>query len=333
MMLTRLPLAVSRAAFQRLQLLALAAIVLAWAAPPALAQESAEAQSGFSQLKVASYNLQNFFDVFDDPYTSDEQTAPKSREQLQAAADAIVALDADVVGLIEIESESALQAMVYEMMPDAGYKYVAVGPTNSTRGINLGVLSRAPIVSLTSHRLQELTLPDHPGREWRFARDLMQVRLQVQPDRIMDVFIAHFKSKHDSAGDPESKTWRRAEAVAAKKMIDHAIAQQLALHPDRDPWVLITGDLNDTPGSATLSALLAPAKAGKSFELIDVHSHLPASRRITYLREPYRSTIDYVLTSAGLAKRSVAKLTGVPTDEDKLGASDHAPVYATFNLE
>lgn len=311
----------------------LAILLTAGSALPTAAQTTADKQPSFKQIKVASYNLQNFFDVFDDPYTGDEGTRPKSRDDLKAVADAIVDLDADVVGLIEIEAEGALKAMVYEMMPDAGYEYVAVCPTNSTRGINLGVLSRVPIVSLTSHRLQTLTLPTHPNKQWRFARDILQVRLQVQPGRVMDVFITHFKSKHDSAGDPESKNWRLAEAVAAKRMIDSAIAQQQAVYPDDEPWVLIMGDINDTPDSATVSALLNPAKGRTSFELVDVHKHLPADKRITYLRNPYRSTIDYVLTSTGLAKRTNAKMSGVPTDEAKLQASDHAPVYATFDLQ
>lgn len=135
-----------------------------------------------SKLTVASYNAENMFDVFDDPYTRDEKIAVKPRAQIEQIARVVRAINAHVVAFAEIETEGILRAIVHEMLTDSGYKDIAVMPTNSDRGIHLGIISKLPIVSLTSHRFARLTLEGEP-RSWRFSRDLLQVRLRVTPTR------------------------------------------------------------------------------------------------------------------------------------------------------
>ncbi len=91
-------------------------------------------------LTVASYNIENAFDVFDDPYSGDEGTAVKSRNELRAIAAAIAESDADLVFFQEVENEQLLAAMADEFLPNAGYEVCLVTPTNDGRGIHLGLL-------------------------------------------------------------------------------------------------------------------------------------------------------------------------------------------------
>ena len=60
---------------------------------------------------------------------------------------------------------------------------------------------------------------------------------------------------------------------------------------------------------------------------------VPESNRITYLREPYRSQIDYILVSPALRERLVPGSAYVLSDDKLLAGSDHAPVSATFSWE
>jgi len=207
-----------------------------------------------------------------------------------------------------------------------GYRYVAVAQTNSMYGANLGVLSRKPIVSITSHRLINLPLQGHKKHgNRRFTRDLMHTRLQVTPSKTLDLFIVHFKSQRDSAGDPKSNRWRQAEAAAARRIIAQA------LKDDPSAWVMLAGDLNAQPDSPTLR-LLTQSTENDQPVLLDVHASVPASQRITYLKHPYRSTIDYLLASPELAKRIIPGSLRVVADPSMLGGSDHAPVVASFDL-
>lgn len=283
---------------------------------------TAQAQQG--KLTVAAYNLENLYDVFDDPYTKDEDTRIKPRDEVESIAATLRHMNADVIGVVEVENEGILRGMINGFLADMRYDYVAVTQGNSGRGINLGVISRKPIVSVTSHRFQELSLPGQT-QTWSFARDLMQVKVQATADRTMDIFIVHFKSRHDSQGDPKSANWRLAEATRARQVIAGLLKQ------DPTAWVAIIGDLNDTPDTPSLAGFLSPLDGTPA--LVDAHAHLPSDQRITYLHEPYRSTIDYVLVSPDLGKRLVRSATTVISDPAWTKGSDHAPVVATFQLQ
>jgi len=285
---------------------------------------SAQSLAEPGQVTVMTYNVQNMFDVFDDPYTLDETTRVKPRHQISRIAAMIRRANADIVAFQEVENEGVLKAMVHEMLPRAGYRYVAATATNSDRGGNLGLISRLPVLSLTSHRLQDLALTDDP-QTWRFARDLLLARIRVPGDRVLALFIVHLKSKRDSEGDEQSRRWRLAEAVAARRIVD------AWRHEHPSEWTLVVGDVNDTPQSPTLNALLVPNRNAPR-PLTDVHAHLPTDRRVTYLRPPYRSTVDYILAGPDLAARVVPNSARVPADASQLGGSDHAPVVAAFDL-
>lgn len=292
--------------------------LLLLAALPAQAQQA-------KQITIASYNVKNFFDVFDDPYMEDEDNAVKPRADIEALARAIRSLDADVIALQEVENDHVIKAMVDAYLRDAGYKHIVASYTNSGRGIRLVVISKLPVASVTSYHQRELSLPDDE-RRWHFARDLFRVQVQVNDVRNLDLFVVHFKSKISSKGDPDSAAWRLAEATMARSIIDGI------LQSDPGGWLAIVGDFNDTPETKTIAAFTdwGPLRTPG---LTDVHADRTPERRITYLHKPYRSTIDYILVSPALAKRYISNSSRVLTDEDLLSGSDHAPIAASFNIE
>ena len=99
-------------------------------------------------IRVASYNLLNLFDDRDDPALSGEAEDlddAKPHEQKLAAAKAIRALNADVIGLQEIESYDALSEFVHEYLDGMGYEHVVSIDVGQERGIEQAVISRFPI--------------------------------------------------------------------------------------------------------------------------------------------------------------------------------------------
>lgn len=292
--------------------------LLAWL----LVAAAAHAQER-QRLTLAAYNIENLVDVFDDPYYEDEQTKLKPHEDIRAVAEVIRAIDADVMALVEVENEGVLRAMVHDFLGDMGYEHVVAGMTNDGRGMRTGVVSRLPILSVTSYRFLVLTLPGH-DKSWKFARDLLHVKLQATPRRTLDVFVVHFKSRRFSSGDPNSSNWRLAEATAARRIIGRLLAE------DPQAWIAMMGDFNDTPQTTTITSLLSPYDNGLS--LTDVHASLAAEQRITYRIKPYRSTIDYILASPDLARRLVPGSAKLFDDEAMMSGSDHAPLIAAFDI-
>lgn len=302
----------------RIRLTLLVAVLLAIAAP-LHAQESKP-----SRLTIATYNVEWMLDVFDDPYSQDESHKPKPREEIEAVAKAIRKVNPDVVTFCELENEGVLRAMVREFLLDMGYEYIAADRTNSDRGQNLGVISRRPITSLTSHRFQDL--PTEEGSTpRRFARDLWRVEIQATPRTSLGLYVVHLKSKLDGPNDPGSNKWRLSEINDARRII----GRELTANPDA--LLTMMGDFNDTPDSQAITTMMQPFSA-KIGSLVDLHAAVAVNKRITYIKEPYRSTIDYILASPALAKCVVKGSAKVLDDEPLLSGSDHAPVVATFEL-
>ncbi len=296
-----------------------AVVLLLIIAPPGAGQD---AEPAGKSLKLATYNVKNLLDVFDDPYTRDEITNVKSREDIEAIAQSIREMDADIVALTEIENEGVLRAMVFDYLADLGYDQIAVGQTNDGRGIRVGLISRYPIDSITSHRLMALR---HEGSDkiWRFARDLTRFQVRVTEDRSLDLYVVHFKSRRSAEGDKNSTKWRTSEAKATFRIIDDSLAKQ----PDR--WAALIGDLNATRESAAMNLLLSPGLNGEPI-LHDVHAGLPAEKRITYPHKVYASTLDYIMVSPALHKRYLkdsAQVGGFLT------GTDHRPISAAFQID
>lgn len=298
-------------------LLFLAVLLLA---PTADAQDS-------GRLTIAAYNIANAFDVFDNPYTEDESADVKPRQELESIAKAIRATDADIVAVSEVENEPVLRSIVDDFLADQGYEHVTVTPGNDGRGISLGIVSRFPIRSVTSYRWQELTLPGEV-ETWRFARDLMHVKLDIHGRDAppLHVFVVHFKSKRSVPDDENANKWRTAEALRTRQIVEGLLAD------DPDALAVVAGDFNSNPGDPAIGKLLGPGADGEPV-LTDTHADLDTEDRITYPSERYTNTIfDYILTSPAMAERYVPDSAGLVTDEALTKGSDHRPVYASFEL-
>jgi len=288
------------------------------------------------ELTVMSYNVENMFDVFDDPYTDDDGTDVKRRDEITAIAKAIAHADADIIVFQELENEHLLQGMVDTFLSDQGYDYVACQRTNSSRGINLGVISRLPITRLASHRYLDLKHPDVTDRTWRFARDAMQITFEVE-GRALHIFNMHLKSNSSRPGDENSMKWRSSEALALKGLVRDVLAE------DPKALVLAMGDFNsnietrpeqDRPWPAT--ALLRKAEADGTQLLNDAHDEItgydarvtiPASGR-------YPAAIfDYIYATPTLHTMRVKGSAKVINNSKLTVGSDHYPLYATYDIK
>jgi endonuclease/exonuclease/phosphatase family metal-dependent hydrolase len=287
-------------------------------------------------VTVMSYNVENMFDVFDDPYSDDDGTDVKRRSEIMAIAKAIATVDPDVVVFQELENEHLLQGMVDTFLPDAGYKYVACQRTNSGRGINLGVISKLPIKKLTSHRFKTLTHPDAPDRTWKFARDAMQITLDVA-GKELHLFNVHLKSNSSRPGDENSKLWRTSEAMGLKSLVREMVEK------DPDSLIVALGDFNSNietrpeqvrPWPAT--EYLRKAEADGKQLLNDAHDAIEDyDKRITIPGSGrYPSAIfDYIYASPTLHTMLVKGSAKVVNDSKLISGSDHYPVYATYDIK
>ncbi|MCX6061453.1 MAG: endonuclease/exonuclease/phosphatase family protein [Campylobacterales bacterium] len=181
---------------------------------------------GGTEVKIASYNVENLFDMNDDG-TEYEQYIPNTswgwneemhRIKLRNTAQVIKDIGADVIGLQEIESETALKELKAELNRQGiYYPHYAFSRTKNT-SVSVALLSKYPIKSALSH-------PVSASREFR---DILEVKLDIN-GKFLRVFINHWKSK----SGPESMRVQSAKVL--KKRLNEL---------DKDEVYVLLGDFN-----------------------------------------------------------------------------------------
>lgn len=328
------------------------------------------------RLKVASLNVLNYFTTIDDSEsrngtpTTDAGTEPRGANDLtdapsfvapstQAANDPlaefdrqedkivsqIAALDADVLGLVELENsgtDAALRALV-DAINTSGqttrtYDYVATGLVG-TDAITTGFIYDTATVSLVGDAAilddAGFTDPNATGAQ-RNRPAVAQTFEEVASGEQFTAAVNHFKSKGSSgldageAGNPDSDQgdgqafWNDTRTDAAV-----ALAEWLATDPTGagDPDTLILGDLNaylmEDPITALRDAgytdLAQEFGAGFQYSFAFPISLDTSSTVLAF------GTLDYALANAAM----LSQVTGAA--EWHINADE--PNAADYNLE
>lgn len=204
-------------------------------------------------VRIATYNAMNLFDS--DPVTrthSEGDPAPiKPTEEREAIAAGILAIDADVIAMEEIESLAVLKAFRDKYLAGKGYDYAELIESEDPRGIDNGVLSRFPIVKAEAYNDRKIG-GKHPamdgnrpnplaGEEIQFRRTPLRVDIKLpgaafganeSASQTLTLFIVHHKSGRGA------DYWRIAEAKGVVDLI-HEVEKQSPSTP-----IAVLGDFN-----------------------------------------------------------------------------------------
>lgn len=176
------------------------------------------------------------------------------------------ALKADVLGLCEVEDRWSLRRFRDDQLKQEKLAYDILVDGNDPRRIDVAVLSRLPIGNIrTNAHWKEKPRDRFP----LFSRDCLEVELKLGDGGSLWILQNHLKSK---LGAPATSN-RRREAQAAR--IRTILEERFDL--DRD-YVMVCGDLNDTPDSAPLVPLLGMPKMKDVLDIVD----WPTADRWTY---------------------------------------------------
>ncbi len=256
-----------------------------------------------ARLRVANYNVHagaGEDNVFD----------------LERTAKAIEALDADVVGLQEMDVHWSARSQWRDMVTELGqrlgmhaafapiYDFDPLEPGQPRRQYGVAVLSKYPVLRTYNHPLTRLSTQD-PNPVPTPMPGFLEAELEVGTQRL-HAYVTHL----DYRADPEL---RRTE-------VDETLAL-MAQDPPGHHQVLL-GDLNAPPEAAELSRLWTGVR--DAWMVAGQISGGP----LTYPATNATKRIDYVTVSDRITVSSAA----VPTDPAVLAASDHRPVVAELTL-
>ncbi|MGY1711232.1 ExeM/NucH family extracellular endonuclease [Geodermatophilus sp. SYSU D00758] len=312
-------------------------------------------------VQVASFNVLNYFVEFGGANRGADDPAELERQQAKLVS-AITALDADVVGLIEIADDggAALDTLVAALnaaQPDPADHYTAVrapdltpanglGGTYGTDAIRTAIVYRASVVTPAGPPPSDPALlnpadPGFPGEPVFDRPPAVQAFTPVGSDREFTVVVNHLKSKGSSnpqCGTPDPfggncDDLRERQAAALVDLVADLGAED----------VLLLGDFNAYEAEDPIEVL---ADAGYT----STAARLPTADRYSYSFDGEFGTLDYVFASPGIA----GDVTGVDIwhvnsaeapaydyDDvnqpslyapDAYGSSDHDPVLVGLEL-
>jgi uncharacterized protein len=251
-------------------------------------------------LKVASMNVLNYFTTLG---SRGADTAAELTRQRDKIVSAIVGLDADVLGVIEVQNDSggALATLVDAVNARLGSTvYVAVNSARTgTDEIRVAMIYKpANVRPIGSPRA---------GTDPRFAVDrglrppLAQRFAANANDGGFWFIVSHLKSKGGcpSSGDVDlgQGCWNLARNVQAQALTDWA-AQLVAA--SGEPDVLMAGDFNAYLQEDPINTIRA---AGFS----DLAERLPPQERYSFVFEGFAGLLDHEFASASLN----AQVTGM----------------------
>jgi endonuclease/exonuclease/phosphatase family metal-dependent hydrolase len=269
-----------------------------------------------SRIRVASYNVYNLF--------GPETDRPKPDEELDALAEMIRRIDADVISFAEVDSLETLQHLFRERVNkridnenDTYDTFICV-PANDRRGINVAFATRLSVRGKMSFSDREF---ERDGKAIKFSRDLLGVMIQATPDQKDSFlyFVGHLKSK---IGGDSAEEKRRLEATEVIDILNQTsfggpyIAQPL----------LVAGDLNDDPDSEVID-VLRNGKLDDLFETLQPNTTYPTKLP----KRKYPATrLDYLFANEVMKPR----MSGMKIHRDAAAdrASDHYPISAVMAL-
>ena len=233
-------------------------------------------------IKIAFWNVENLFDLLDDPQTNDNEFAINGRKnvtqeiydlKLKNMAEVIDALDTDILGLCEIENRFVLKELNSAVARD--YKIIHYDSPDN-RGIDVALLYDPKKLTVTHSEPVTVTLPT--GRP---TRDILYVNATfAQTD--LHLFVNHWPSKY--GGAEKSIPLRAAAGKTLRIKVESILSQ------DSNAEIVIMGDLNDEPIDPSVTMHLG---ATMELDQIGMNDQILWNAMQTWHRNSNGSTYKY----------------------------------------
>ena len=328
---------------------------------------TAPALPGTGSLKIASFNVLNYFNGDGQgggfPTARGADTAVEFTRQRDKIINAILAMDADIIGLMEIENDgfganSAIQDLVngLNQAAPANTNYAFVDPGVSqigTDAIAVGFVYRSQTVQTVGNAAILDSSVDARFNDLKNRPALAQTFIELAGNGKLTIAVNHLKSKGSSCasiGDPDTGDGQ-GNCNQTRTDAANALVDWLATDPTNsgDSDRLIIGDLNAYAKEDPITAIKA---AGYT----DLAESLIGSTAYSYIFKGQAGYLDHALANASLA----SQITGVTewhinADEprvldynvefktanqvnelystDVYRASDHDPLVLELNLQ
>ena len=238
-------------------------------------------------LRVGFWNVENLFDLEDDPTTRDEEFALGGKKnvtqdiydlKLKNCAAVLADLNADVLGLCEVENYFVLDEL-NRAYDGRNYKIIHYDSPDR-RGIDNALLYDPEVFNVISTKPILNTLPEGGP-----TRDILYVQGEYK-GHTLHIYVNHWPSNY--GGKKKAIPKRRATA----RLLVNEVAEKLSNEPDAE--ILLIGDFNEEPTDDNVRTL-------KSVNMTSMMEPLMGQPQVgTYVYRGKDNFLDQIIISTGL---------------------------------
>ncbi len=285
------------------------------------------------QFTIATYNVQNLFDLhYDgseykefDPRNKNLWNKTKLEQKIKNTVKVINAINADIIGLQEIENQNSLNLLLAKL-PQYQYSYFY---KESNSAIGVALISKIKPIKTNYIQIHS---------KQPYTRPILELEFIIE-NKPFIVYVNHWKSKRT----PESTRIDYAYSLKQhlKKInpkLDYIIIGDLNSNYDEKTTFQNDKELNDTYGITGINDIL-----NSDDSMINLWSELSIFDRFSYMYKGNKTTPDNMLVSQNLFDEQ-----GISYIDDSFSVfkpqylysngkinrnqySDHLPLIATFD--
>ncbi len=204
--------------------------------------------SPIKPLSIGYWNVENLFDIFDDPTKNDEEFSIGGRKnvtqeiydlKIKQSAEVLTDLNVDVLGLSEVENAIVLEDLNFAYK-ERNYKIIHFDSPDE-RGIDNALLYDPNYFKVITSRPIPNILPGGDK-----TRDILYVKGSYA-DELIHLFVNHWPSNY---GGREKSIPKRA---ATAQLLVREISSILSLDPSAE--IILVGDFNEDPDEMNVQSL------------------------------------------------------------------------------
>ncbi len=206
---------------------------------------------------VLFYNVENLFDIEDDPLSIDDEFTPESDKQwteeryekkLDDLSEVFTSVDKKnlpaIIGLCEVENRQVLQDLISNRKMKKGEYGIVHEDSPDIRGIDVALIYRKDLYEVEAWKKIPVNIPSDSVT----TRDILYVKGTIPGDEVLHCFVNHWSSRRD--GEKETERRRIYASVTLRKAVDSI------LNFEPEAKIIIMGDFNDEPTNNSLHTFL-----------------------------------------------------------------------------
>lgn len=205
-----------------------------------------------NKYRFAFYNVENLFDIVDDPKTADEEFTPTGKNKwttdryqtkLDHLTEVVVAMNYPaILGVAEVENKQVLEDWITTTTMSEHHYGIVHYDSPDFRGIDVGLLYQKKAFKVESSETIQINFPKEIVEDYT-TRDVLIVKgtFQTLP---VHIFVNHWPSRRGGLEKSEPKRMYVAQQV--RKKVDEILKN------DPNANIILMGDFNDEPENNSL---------------------------------------------------------------------------------